>query len=102
MYKVKFSMDGQYKAYGSFECKNFVVGTHQEQLTFWTLEQSITKNIQNQTIESTRIVGYDLKSKPIINGEDVVLSVFDIAYYDYPLDDGMVPYSVHHLLRGLE
>lgn len=102
MYKVKFSMDGEYKAYGSFESKQFVWGEHEGQLTFWTLEKSSTKNIQNQIIESTRIVAYELKSKPLIHGEDVVLSVFDIAYYDYPLDSSEVPNSVHYLLRGLE
>lgn len=102
MYKVKFSMDGEYKAYGSFDCKNFVWGENQGQMTFWALEKTSTKNIQKQIIESTKIVAYDLKTAPEINGADVALDVFDIAYYDYPLDSSEVPNSVHYLLRGLE
>lgn len=101
MYKVKFSMNGDYKAYGSFECKQFVWGEHEGQLTFWTLEQSSIKDIQNQTIEAETIIAYELKTAPIIHGEDVVLSAFDIRYFNYPLENDEVPHSVHHLLWGL-
>ena len=101
MYKVKFAMEGQYTAYGSFECKSFVCGEFKEQLTFWILQKDSTKNIQNQTIESSKIVAYQLKEKPLINGENVSLSIYDIAYHDYPLSSDDLPFSVHHLLTEL-
>lgn len=102
MYKVKFAMEGQYTAHGSFECKTFVCGEFRKQLTFWILQKDSTKNIQNQTIESSKIVAFQLKDKPLINGKNVSLSIFDIEYYDYPLSSDDLPYSVHYLLTELE
>ena len=102
MYKVKYSIDGLYKSYGSFECKMFVYGTENGRLKFWTLQTETTESIQGHKQEIERIIAYKLNKKPIIHGEDVVLSVDGIQWFGYPIEENEVPAAIHNSLRGME
>ena len=61
---------------GVLNVKLLFVVSSDEQLTFWILQKDSTKNIQNQTIESSKIVAFQLKDKPLINGEKCIIIHF--------------------------